>query len=117
MTVAAFHGMRPEQEIKDYLGEENLRNKMHAPLFVRMLKEAWGPNYDVLIGHHICYQQHGNIDTENEIPAADTLLFDHDIMTKLFGDRAVCVMRELATLKPGEREKKVEQLLQTGCNV
>ena len=101
-------------EIKDYLTSENERNKAHAALYEQMLRHAYREQRDcaVLIGHHLTFQFGGSIETENEIPSADTLLFDHDIMTRLFGDRAPMVMRALASVPATERETLVRYELE-----
>jgi hypothetical protein len=82
--------------MKDYLGYENERNKKNALLYQTILQRAWGKDLDVLVGHHICFEQNKDIKTENEIPSADTLMFDHEIMTKVFGDDASSIMASLA---------------------
>ena len=97
--------------LKDYLGVENARNKKYARLYEDLLKRAFGPQHDVLVGHHITFEEHGNIDSENEVPAADTLLFDHEIMCKVFGkERAIWIMRSICLYPAdnGERERFVQ---------
>lgn len=90
--------------MKDYLGYENDRNKKNAALYQAILRKAWGPTTDVLVGHHICTEQNRELSTENEIPSADTLMFDHDIMGKVFGDNAQNVMIHLALRTADERD-------------
>lgn len=90
---------------KDYLGYENDRNKKHGQLFVDIVKRAFGDHYDVLIGHHITFEACGDLQTENEIPSADTLIFDHQIMGRVFGGRALEIMRDLATIPPDRRDE------------
>jgi hypothetical protein len=89
---------------KDYLGAENARNKRNASLYERLLKRAIGENVAVLVGHHITFEIGGDLSTENEIPSADCLMFDHDIMTAVFGDRAIPIMHELVHLTCDERD-------------
>ena len=93
-------------EIKDYLTSENERNKAHAALYEQMLRHAFREqaNCAVLIGHHLTFEFGGLIDTENEIPSADTLMFDHDIMGRLFGERATLVMMSLARVPVEARD-------------
>lgn len=100
-------------KIKDFLGYENDRNKKHADLYVRMIQLAYGDtgSIAVLIGHHLTFEVDGDINTENEIPAADTLIFDHDIMGRLFGVNAVPVMVQLAKVPCSERDELLRQLL------
>lgn len=84
--------------MKDYLGYENKRNKDHAELYVRMIQKAFADegNCEVLIGHHVTFEVNGVLSSENEIPSADTMMFDHDIMTRVFGTRAFAIMAILA---------------------
>jgi len=91
--------------IKDYLGLENSRNKLHANLYTDLIQRALGP-VDVLVGHHLCFEANHDISTENEIPSADTLLFDHDIMIKVFGGRAIEIMQRLAA-EPAEQRDAI----------
>lgn len=83
---------------KDYLGTENARNKQHAALYVAIIQAAFGPQNDCLIGHHLTFEAHGDIDSENEIPSADTMIFDHTIMGAVFGPGAPYLMAHLAML-------------------
>ena len=93
--------------MKDYLGFENDRNKRNAKLYERLIKRAIGPGTEVavLIGHHLTFELNGDLATENEIPSADCLMFDHDLMTKVFGQaRAVNIMRSLASVPCDQRD-------------
>jgi hypothetical protein len=53
----------------------------------------------------LTFEQRGNLETENEIPSADTLLFDHEVMTRVFGDRAVSIMVHLASIPAESRDE------------
>lgn len=92
--------------MKDYLGFENDRNKKHAGLYERFLKLAIGgeANVAVLVGHHVTFEIGGDLETENEIPSADTLMFDHDLMRAVFGERAITVMMRLASVPVAQRD-------------
>jgi hypothetical protein len=70
---------------RNYLGYENHRNTVHAQLYTDVINTAFGPQ-DVIVGHHLTFEQHGNIKTENEVPSADTLLFDTEVARRVFGD-------------------------------
>jgi hypothetical protein len=100
--------------MKDYLTEENKRNKDNADLYVLMLRLAFEKEgtEQVLVGHHITFEFDGKIDTMNEIPSADTLLFDHDIMTRIFGDSAIMVMKTLAALPACDRERSCRRAIE-----
>lgn len=86
--------------LKDWLTCENARNKQFAKLYVAIMKRAFGvitqQEPEVLIGHHLTFEINGDLETENEIPSADCLMFDHYIMGKVFGDKAVSIMQHLA---------------------
>lgn len=91
--------------MKDYLGyENNDRNKRHADTFARLMHLALGQTTQVFIGHHLSFQLNGDLATENEIPSADCLMFDHDIMGKVFGAKALAVMLRLAALPCDQRD-------------
>lgn len=98
--------------MKDYLGYENARNKRNAGLYVAIMRAAFGNDCDVLIGHHLTFEQGGNLETENEIPSADTLLFDHSVMGKVFGDRAVSIMVHLASIPAESRDEVAKRYLE-----
>src|SRR6266404_628306 len=93
-------------QVKDYLSSENNRNREHAQLFADMIKRAFGPDgVQVIIGHHLTFESEGNLETENEIPSADTLMFCHDLMYRVFGGRAQYIMQELASVPTDQRDK------------
>lgn len=93
---------------KDYLGYENDRNRKNAQLYVDIVRQALGCKWAVLVGHHVLYELDGNVETEGEIPSADTLMFDHPIMKTVFGDRALPIMQELASVPCEDRDAILE---------
>lgn len=95
---------------KEWLGNESRRNKRNADLFTDIVKAAYGCDEAVLIGHHIGFQRGSDISTEDEIPSADSLIFDHPIMTAVFGDKAPDVLAELATLPVPKRDHRLAEL-------
>ena len=95
--------------MKDYLATENQRNKTHAALYTAIMKEAFGADCEVLIGHHLTFEQGGDLSTENEIPSADCLMFDHEVMTKVFGESAITLMRYLAATPMEQRDSILKQ--------
>lgn len=101
---------------KDYLGTEQARNKVAAAMFETMIKMAFGDDNDVMVGHHIGFEVHGDIKTENEIPSADCLLFDHTIMNRIFGERAHDVLIHLALTPCEERDSLAAQYLEEEQN-
>ncbi len=91
--------------MKDYLSYENARNKRNAALYERLLKRALGhDNVAILIGHHLTFEIDGDLSTENEIPSADTLMFDHDLMKAVFKTGAISLMALLARLTCDQRD-------------
>jgi hypothetical protein len=93
-------------QIKSFLSTEGKRNRANADLYLSILQIAYpGEVLDVIVGHHICFEFDKDIATENEIPAADTLLFDHEIMGRVFGkDKALAHMVHMVKLDAGQRE-------------
>lgn len=80
---------------------ENDRNARNRELFTQMIHEAFNTN-QTIIAHHLVYsiQEDDNFLVE-EIPSADTLIFDHDVMKKLFPNNWREVLTSLA-LTPAE---------------
>lgn len=88
---------------RDYLSYENHRNAAHAQLYADIVCQAFG-HKDVIVGHHVTFEQHGDIKTENEVPSADTLLFDVDVARRVFGVGAEPILRMLATTPVEHRD-------------
>lgn len=99
--------------MKDWLTYENARNKSNAALYVRLLRRAFADKADlqVMIGHHLTIEYEGRLETEDEIPSADTMMFDHDIMKKAFGDMHRQIMAELALVPCDRRDAMLTMLL------
>jgi hypothetical protein len=91
--------------MKDFLGSENARNHRNAALYSALIKRACG-QVQIMIGHHLTFE--GDSQPENEIPSADCLLFDHDLMGKVFGDRAVSIMQHLAATPCESRDEVLQ---------
>ncbi len=72
-------------------GFENTRNAISSDLFKRVIRECHSVE-DVIIAHHLVYvkvEKHADgfeYQIVEEVPAADTLIFDHDVARKLFGE-------------------------------
>lgn len=98
--------------LKNYLVYEDERNQRNHRLYERMLRRAFGgADVTVLIAHHLNFMTEG-MDKPVEIPSADTLMFDHDIMTRVFGhSRAHEIMRQLATVPCDMRDDVLESHL------
>jgi hypothetical protein len=88
-------------ERKDFLTYENGRNKLNHKLYTDILHECFGSE-GVIIGHHLTF---GGDDNPNEIPSADTFLFDHEIMFHVFGVNFMKVLTSLASVPAEERDR------------
>lgn len=70
---------------------ENDRNACNADVYKAIIREAYGVT-DVICGHHLVLvvtdpRNDGfSYTVVEEIPAADTLIFDHEIARKIWGD-------------------------------
>lgn len=95
-------------KFKDYLAAENQRNHDGQKTFKRFLARAIGA-CDVIVAHHIVYLVDG--EDPDEIPSADTLLFSHELMGAVFGDKAHIIMQTLAGRTPELREKVLADFL------
>lgn len=71
----------PPPPRKDYLAWENARNHAARDLYRDILHAAFGTAEEVVIGHHLTFDG----DEPDEIPSADTMIFDHDIARRLWG--------------------------------
>lgn len=72
--------------VKHFGNYENDRNAKYKDLYSDILKEFYGLNDDTIIAHHLCIsQQIGDMFIVQEIPSADTLIFDHEIAKKIWG--------------------------------
>lgn len=96
--------------MKDYLSYENARNKKYAALYTEIMQEALGgTTCQCFVGHHLSFEKGGDLSTENEIPSADTLIFDHDLMRAAFGGITyLTVMRHLAALPTELRDDHLQ---------
>lgn len=98
---------------KYYLQAENDRNTHHGPVFIDLIKRAFGVDEVVMVGHHFVFEpqqamQKFDLSKLNEIPSADTMLFDHDIMRAVFGDRALEIMARLSQTPAESRDAIVQ---------
>ena len=80
---------------------ENDRNAASSQLFKDIIREVFGVQ-DVIIAHHLVYVREDKradgfmYQVVEEIPSADSLIFDHDVAKKLWGDDWQWIMRDLA---------------------
>lgn len=79
---------------------ENDRNAENNQLFKDIIREAFGVT-DVIVAHHLVYvtqemRSGFNYQIVEEIPSADTLIFDHMIAQKIWGSDYKDVLVRLA---------------------
>lgn len=95
--------------MKDYLTYENERNHKNHKLYERFMRMAMGAETNVLVVHHITFSVDGA--EGNEIPSADTLMFDHYLMQKVFGENFHYYVAQLAVRDCESRDAHFEFLL------
>lgn len=97
---------------------ENARNARMRECFKAVLRKVFGVQ-DVIIGHHLVYvtvekdKDGFDIQIIEEIPAADTLIFDHDVARKLWGDEWQACIAQLASTPATERDDLFRKLWET----
>jgi hypothetical protein len=97
--------------MKDYLTAENERNHHNHVLYERLLRLAFGPDIQILVAHHLTFEMAGSGDP-NEIPSADTLIFDHDLMGRAFGTPGCYeVIAQLALEPAVQRDRRLEDFV------
>lgn len=104
------------QTTKYWLQAENDRNTHHGDVFIDLIKRAFGVDEVVMVGHHFVFEPKGSMAALdlthlNEIPSADTLIFDHDIMGEVFGEDAERIMVQCALAKVADRDALVREAL------
>jgi hypothetical protein len=88
---------------------ENDRNAENADLYKAIIREAYGVT-DVICGHHLVYQIEDKradgftYTFVEEVPSADTLIFDTDVAQRLWGDKWKSVLSILAVTPIAERD-------------
>lgn len=93
---------------------ENTRNTRNRELYGAIIKEAYHTD-QVIIAHHLTYvtvDKRDGFDYQivEEIPSADTLIFDHDVAQKIWGEDWSNVLHELAMTPVPERDKRLGEL-------
>lgn len=96
---------------------ENDRNGENSDLYKAIIREAFGVK-DVICGHHLVYEIEDKradgfaYQIIEEIPSADTLIFDHAVAKRLWGDawQANLTALALTPVKDGARDKLLGDL-------
>lgn len=95
---------------------ENDRNAKNRDLFKSIIRKVYGVQ-DVIIGHHLVYQvedKHSDgfvYQVVEEIPSADTLIFDHKVAQVLFGARYLDCLSQLAREPVETRDALLSKLI------
>lgn len=90
---------------------ENDRNADSSELFKSIIREVYSCK-DVIIAHHLVYVHEDKREDGfayqivEEIPSADSLIFDHDVAKKLWGTSWRDVLTSLA-LEPAKTRDKL----------
>jgi hypothetical protein len=93
---------------------ENDRNTKNRKLYADMIKEAYGADQSI-IAHHLTYvakeiRDGFEYQIVEEIPSADTLIFDHEAARKIWGPDFQMVLALLVSLPVPERDEKLKEL-------
>lgn len=109
-TTLHYHATAEgELDLPNYLAAEEERNLAGTPIFEKFLKRALGKEVNIIAGHHIIFMADGN--PPNEISSADTLWFDHTLMNRVFGPKALMVMQVCASRPRDKRERYIADML------
>jgi len=79
---------------------ENDRNAECSDTFKSIIREAYGVK-DVIIAHHLVYVREEtradgfNYQVVEEVPSADTLIFDHKVAEKIWGKDFLPILHKL----------------------
>jgi hypothetical protein len=96
--------------MKNYVQDEYTRNKNACATYEQLLKLAFGKDAVVIVSHHIIVKP--KVGDTQEIPSADTILFDPTIMGLAFGAaKAKAIAIDLAMMQPEQREPWVQHIL------
>lgn len=93
---------------------ENDRNAVSSDLFKAMIRECFGVS-DVIIAHHLVYvtqetREGFTYQVIEEVPSADSLIFDHDIAKRIWGENFMDVLKRLACEPVATRDKVLAEL-------
>lgn len=99
---------------------ENDRNAEHAQLYKDIIREVYGVT-DVIVAHHLTYVAEEHRDgfvyqVVEEIPSADSLIFNHEVARKLWGRNYRNTLAQLA-MEPVETRDHVLNELYYGRRI
>ena len=96
---------------------ENDRNTEGQDIYKAIIREAFGVQ-DVICGHHLIYETRDKradgftYDVVQEIPSADTLIFDHNVAKKIWGEawQTNLTLLALTPVSGGNRDRMLRSL-------
>ena len=93
---------------------ENDRNAEHNETYKAIIREAYGVT-DVICAHHLVYvkvEKRDGFDFQivEEVPSADTLIFDHDVAQKIWPTSWKVVLVKLALTPIAQRDALLTDL-------
>lgn len=93
---------------------ENHRNAGSRDVIKAIIREVYGAG-DVIVAHHLTYvvdeqRDDGSYENVEEIPSFDTLIFDHTVAHKIWGEDWTGVLTELALLPVPQRDQRLAVL-------
>lgn len=96
---------------KDFGSYENNRNAENRNLYSAILKAVFGQEDDTLIAHHLCFSvQDGDVFKVEEIPSADTMIFDHVVAKHLWPNTWEANLTTLALTPVEQRDAKLKEM-------
>ena len=90
---------------------ENQRNEDNSELFTSIIREAYDGVTVAVAAHHLIYTRDGVTD---EIPSADSLIFDHTIAKKIWGEGYKTFLSKLAMEPVETRDALLHELYYGG---
>lgn len=93
---------------------ENDRNAENSDLYKAIIRECFKVT-DVIVAHHLVYvtsevRDGFQYQIVEEIPAADTLIFDHEVAERIWGKNFKIVLSRLACEPASTRDNLLRKL-------
>jgi hypothetical protein len=104
-----FAELRAEEPMLD---AETRRNVDNIDIFEAMIRYAYEGVTMVVAGHHIMFMREGR-STPGEVASADTLIFDHFVAKKVWGEKWLAYLTLLAA-EPVETRDQLLRCLYLG---
>ena len=104
-----FAEYRSEFTTTSWLELETKRNTENIDLFEKIIREAYEGVTLVVAGHHIMFMQDGR-SVPHEIASADTLIFEHEIAKRIWGEHYKVILTKLAVEPAASRDALLHKL-------